>query len=100
MAAITDGTNERGSQLAGAIIALLFLVVFPGLLQKLALVSPATYVLDSTRKAVLEGLPALQLWPYIWPTLLKGLVAIPLSWWVIGQAGRYANRTGKLHRTG
>jgi ABC-2 type transport system permease protein len=90
------------------IIAVLLLVsgvyypisVLPPLLQKLAVFSPATYVLDGTRQALLEGTPTLELWPYIWPTLIMGLIAIPLGLWVFGQAERYAKRTGKLHRNG
>jgi len=54
---------ERGSQMTHVIIALLLLVsgvyypisVLPEFLQKLAVVSPATYVLDGTRLALLEA---------------------------------------------
>jgi ABC-2 type transport system permease protein len=99
---------ERGSQMTHVIIALLLLVsgvyypinVLPEFLQKLAVVSPATYVLDGTRLALLEGTPTVQLWPYIWPTLIMGVIAIPLGLWVFGLAERYAKRTGKLHRNG
>jgi len=99
---------ERGSQMTHVIIAILLLVsgvyypvdVLPGFLQKLAIYSPATYVLDGTRRALLEGTPTLQLWNYIWPTILMGLVAIPVGLWVFGLAERYAKRTGKLHRNG
>ena len=99
---------ERGSQMTHVIIALLLLVsgvyypieVLPEFLQKLAVFSPATYVLDGTRQAFLEGTPTLELWQYIWPTLLMGLIAIPVGLWVFGVAERYAKRTGKLHRNG
>ena len=99
---------ERGSQMTHVIIALLLLVsgvyypveVLPEFLQKLAVISPATYVLDGTRRALLEGTPTHQLWQYIWPTLIIGLIAIPVGLWVFGQAERYAKRTGKLHRNG
>jgi ABC-2 type transport system permease protein len=99
---------ERGSQMTHVIIAVLLLVsgvyypvdVLPGLLQKMAVYSPATYVLDGTRQALLEGIATRQLWPYIWPTLLMGLLAIPLGLWVFGLAERYAKRSGKLHRNG
>ncbi len=99
---------ERGAQMTHVIIAMLLLVsgvyypvsVLPPLLQKLAVFSPATYVLDGTRQAFLEGMPTSELWPYIWPTLIMGLIAIPLGLWVFGQAERYAKRTGKLHRNG
>jgi ABC-2 type transport system permease protein len=69
-------------------------------LQKLAVISPATYVLDGSRKALLEGATMAQLWPYIWPALLIGVVMVPLGLWVFGQAEKYAKRTGKLHRNG
>lgn len=99
---------ERGSQMTHVIIALLLLVsgvyypveVLPGVLQKLAVFSPATYVLDGTRKALLDGIPSLQLWQYIWPTLLMGVLAIPIGLWIFRQAELYAKRTGKLHRNG
>jgi ABC-2 type transport system permease protein len=99
---------ERGSQMTHVIIAILLLVsgvyypieVLPPLLQKLAVFSPATYVLDGTRQAMLEGMPTRELWPYIWPTLIMGVVAIPFGLWVFHQAERYAKRTGKLHRNG
>jgi len=99
---------ERGSQMTHVIIAILLLVsgvyypieVLPDILQKLAVLSPATYVLVGTRQALLEGVPMDQLWPYIWPTLLMGVIAIPLGLWIFNQAERYAKRTGKLHRNG
>jgi len=99
---------ERGSQMTHVIIALLLLVsgvyypvdVLPEFLQKLAVVSPATYVLDGTRRALLEGLATRQLWRYIWPTLVMGIIAIPAGLWVFGLAERYAKRNGKLHRNG
>ena len=99
---------ERGSQMTHVIIAILLLVsgvyypveVLPVFLQKLAVYSPATYVLDGTRRALLEGTATPQLWQYIWPTLLMGLVAVPVGLWVFGLAERYAKRTGKLHRNG
>jgi ABC-2 type transport system permease protein len=99
---------ERGSQMTHVIIAVLLLIsgvyypisVLPEFLQRLAVLSPATYVLDGTRLALLEGMSTMDLWPFIWPTLIMGLIAIPLGLWVFGMAERYAKRTGKLHRNG
>lgn len=99
---------ERGSQMTHVIIAVLLLVsgvyypinVLPELLQKAAVLSPATYVLDGTRQAILEGVPTSALWPHIWPTLIMGLLLIPVGLWVFGLAERYAKRAGKLHRNG
>ena len=99
---------ERGSQMTHVIIALLLLVsgvyypveVLPEFLQKLSKLSPATYVLDGTRLALLKGYATRELWPFIWPTLIMGLIAIPAGLWIFNQAERYAKRTGKLHRNG
>jgi ABC-2 type transport system permease protein len=99
---------ERGAQMTHIIIALLLLVsgvyypidVLPGILQKIAVFSPATYVLDGVRLSLLEGTRTLDLWPYIWPALGMGVALIPAGLWVFNQAERYAKRKGKLHRNG
>ena len=99
---------ERGSQMTHVIIALLLLVsgvyypisVLPSPLKEMATFSPATYVLDGTRRALLEGAPTSEMWPYIWPVLVMGGVLIPLGLWVFRQAELYAKRAGKLHRNG
>ena len=99
---------ERGAQMTHIVIALLLLVsgvyypveVLPGFLQRVAIFSPATYVLDGVRLAILEGTGTLALWPYIWPDLAMGILLIPAGLWVFKQAEKYAKRTGKLHRNG
>jgi len=99
---------ERGSQMTHVFIALLLLVsgvyypvsVLPAFLRSLAAFSPATYVLEGARQALLEGAPTASLWPMIWPVLIMGVVLIPAGLWVFEQAERYAKRTGKLHRNG
>ena len=99
---------ERGAQMSHVFIAILLLVsgvyypvsVLPGVLRNLAVLSPATYVLNGVREALLESRPTLQLWEFIWPVLLMALVFIPAGLWVFGQAERYAKRSGKLHRNG
>jgi len=99
---------ERGAQMTHIVIALMLLVsgvyypieVLPDFLQKLSIVSPATYVLNGVRLSLQEGTRTLALWPYIWPALLMGVVLIPAGLWVFGQAEKYAKRTGKLHRNG
>ena len=68
---------ERGAQMSHVFIAVLLLVsgvyypvsVLPGVLRSLAVFSPATYVLDGVRKALLESMPTWQLWGYVWPVL-------------------------------
>ena len=99
---------ERGAQMTHIVIALLLLVsgvyypieVLPAFLQKLAVFSPATYVLDGTRRALLEGTRTLDLWPNMWPAILMGMIAIPVGLWVFEQGEKYAKRKGKLHRNG
>lgn len=99
---------ERGSQMTHVFIAILLLVsgvyypvsVLPIFLQKAAIFSPATYVLDGVRKAILDGAPTRQLWGYVWPVVLMGAVLIPAGLWVFHMAELYAKRTGKLHRNG
>ena len=99
---------ERGAQMTHVIIAVLLLVsgvyypidVLPRFLQQLAVLSPATYVLDGARLALLDGVSTLSLWQYIWPVILMGLIAIPVGLWVFSLAERYAKQTGRLHRNG
>jgi ABC-2 type transport system permease protein len=99
---------ERGSQMTHVIIAVLLLVsgvyypveVLPAALQAMGRISPAMYVLDGVRLALLEGARTADLWPHIWPTLIMGAVLIPFGLWVFGLAERYAKRRGKLARNG
>ncbi len=99
---------ERGAQMSNVFIAVLLLIsgvyypvsVLPGVLKSLSVLSPATYVLEGVRRALLEGAPTLLLWAYVWPVLVMGLVLVPAGLWVFGQAERYAKRSGKLHRNG
>ncbi len=99
---------ERGAQMTHIVIAILLLVsgvyypieVLPTVLQKLGVISPATYVLTGVREALLEGRPIDHLWQYIWPVLLMGMVLIPAGLWVFNLAERYAKRAGKLARNG
>ncbi len=99
---------ERGAQMTHVFIALIMLVsgvyypveVLPDILQKIAVFSPASYVLSGTRKALMEGVPTGELMEYIFPALAMGVVLIPLGLYIFSLAERYAKRTGKLHRNG
>lgn len=99
---------ERGAQMTHIVIAVLLLVsgvyypisVLPDSLQALSVVSPATYVLEGVRGALMEGAGTASLWPFIWPVLIMGVVAIPAGLWVFSLAERYAKRAGKLARNG
>jgi ABC-2 type transport system permease protein len=99
---------ERGAQMTHVIQAVLLLVsgvyypvsVLPEWMQPLARLSPATYVLDGMREALLENAGFQALWPSIWPLLIAGAVLIPVGMRVFSGAERYAKRTGRLKRNG
>jgi ABC-2 type transport system permease protein len=99
---------ERGAQMTHVIQAVLLLVsgvyypisVLPGWMQDAARVSPATYVLEGMRAALLGGVPLGQLLAQIVPLLGMGIIAIPLGVYIFSKAERYAKRTGKLKRSG
>ena len=99
---------ERGAQMTHIIVATLLLIsgvyypveVLPNMLQQLSRLSPAWYVLEGTRAALLENAGIANLWSYIWPVLILALVMVPVGLWVFGQAERYAKRMGKLARNG
>lgn len=99
---------ERGAQMTHVIIAVLLLIsgvyypieVLPEFLQTLSVLSPATYVLEGVRVALLQGASVSELWIYILPAFLIGLVTIPLGLRLFGMAERYAKRVGKLARNG
>lgn len=99
---------ERGAQMTHIIVATLLLIsgvyypvkVLPEFLQKLAVVSPAWYVLNGTRAAILEGEGLIDLWQYIWPVFLLALIMVPAGLWIFGRAERYAKIHGKLARNG
>lgn len=99
---------ERGAQMTHVIIAVLLLIsgvyypidVLPEALQKLSVLSPATYVLEGVRAALLENAGMDVLIKSIIPALLIGLAAVPLGLQAFAMAERYAKRAGKLHRNG
>jgi ABC-2 type transport system permease protein len=99
---------ERGAQMTHVIQALLLLVsgvyfpvsVLPEWIQIVARLSPATYVLEGMRAALLDGATTRMLFGHVGRLILIGLVAIPAGLAVFRQAEKYAKRTGKLKRSG
>jgi ABC-2 type transport system permease protein len=63
-------------------------------------VSPATYALDGSRDAILEGDGLAALGDELWPLVVIGAVAIPLGLEVFRLGERHAKRHGKLKRSG
>ncbi len=99
---------ERGAQMTNVVQALLLLFsgvyypvdVLPGWMQVVARVSPATYVLEGIREAVLAGVPTRVLLPRFLVLVLVGGWLMAAGVWVFGVAERYAKRTGRLKRSG
>lgn len=99
---------ERGAQMTFVLQSCLLLVsgvyysieILPPWMQVLSHLSPATYVLDGVRKAVIEGAPVSALLGDVVPLVIMGASLIPLGGWAFGRAERYAKRTGKLKRVG
>jgi ABC-2 type transport system permease protein len=99
---------EKGMQLGFIAQGMLLVVsgvyypvdVLPQWMQWLATISPATYALDGSREAIIEGAGAGAMLDEIWPLVLIGLVTVPLGLWVFQRGERYAKRHGKLKRSG
>jgi ABC-2 type transport system permease protein len=100
--------TERGAQMTYIIRAIMLLVsgvyypvsVLPGWLQPLSLISPATYVLDGLRQAIIQGKGLALLWGDIWPLIICGIVSLPVGLAIFNAGERYAKRTGRLKRNG
>jgi len=99
---------ERGAQMTFVIQSVILLVsgvyysvtILPGWMQVASRLSPATYVLDAVRRALIDGAGFGELVHDAWPLVVMGIVFIPAGVWLFGRAERYAKRTGKLKRVG
>jgi ABC-2 type transport system permease protein len=99
---------ERGEEMTFVISSILLLVsgvyypisILPDWMEPLATVSPATYVLEGMRAALLEGTPTLALGPSILPILILGALTLPIGIAIFSWGERYAKRTGRLKRSG
>jgi ABC-2 type transport system permease protein len=99
---------ERGAQMAAVIQAALVLVSgvyalpenMPEPLHTLSYISPATYVLDGIRDALMEGATIADVWERMVGLFVAGLALIPAGVWVFSKGERYAKRHGKLKRSG
>ena len=100
--------TEKGLQMAYIVQAVVLLVsgvyypttVLPAPLQLVSVISPATYVIEGMRRALMDGADLVALWPFAWPALLIGAVSIPLGLRLFIAAERLAKRTGRLKRSG
>jgi ABC-2 type transport system permease protein len=99
---------ERGDQMVFVIQSLLLLIsgvyysvaILPEPMQVLSAFSPATYILEGVRQALIEGAPITTMGGFLLPLAIMAVVFIPLGVFVFGRAERYAKRTGKLKRVG
>jgi ABC-2 type transport system permease protein len=100
---------EKGLQMTNIIKTLVLLVsgvyypvsVLPAWMQVFAKISPAAYMLEGMRAALLEGAGVGAVFmPYIVPLLITGMVTIPTGLYAFTRAERYAKATGKLKRNG
>jgi ABC-2 type transport system permease protein len=100
---------EKGVQMTNIIKAVILLVsgvyypvdVLPGWLQPVSHISPATYMLEGMRQAVLEGATVdAVLTETLLPLGLTAVVALPLGLFVFSRAEAYAKRVGILKRNG
>jgi ABC-2 type transport system permease protein len=99
---------ERGAQMTHVLQASVLLVsgvyypleVLPGWMQRVAAVSPVTYVLQGVRAAIIDGIPFGSLLRFVWPLLIIGTVLVPVGVYIFGVCERYAKRTGRLKRNG
>jgi ABC-2 type transport system permease protein len=99
---------ERGDQMVFVIQSLLLLIsgvyysvtILPAPMQVVSAFSPATYILDGVRQALIDGAPVTSMGGHLLPLAVMAVIFIPLGVWVFGWAERYAKRTGKLKRVG
>jgi ABC-2 type transport system permease protein len=99
---------ERGDQMVFVINSLLLLVsgvyysvtILPQWMQVIAAFSPATYILDGVRQALMDGAPLSAVSGHVAILAVMAFIFIPLGVFVFGRAERYAKRSGKLKRVG
>ena len=99
---------EKGSQATHIFQALILLIsgvyypitVLPNWMQKVAIISPATYTLRSVRAAVLEGEGIKALSSDIIVLVILGLILIPSGYIIFNFGEKYAKKVGKLNRNG
>lgn len=99
---------ERGTQMSFMIQAVVLLVsgvyysvdVLPGWLQIVSYVSPATYILDGIRAAMIDGDGPAEIAGTLATLAGFGVFLVPASVAVFAVAERWAKKTGRLKRQG
>jgi len=99
---------ERGTQMTIVVQAMLLLVsgiyypvgILPDWLEPLSWISPATYILEGIRGAMLDGKSVFDMSAELWKLLAVSVISLPLGVWIFQKAVDYAKRTGRLKRYG
>ncbi|MBE0610241.1 MAG: ABC transporter permease [Dehalococcoidia bacterium] len=99
---------ERGAEMTHVIQAALVLISgvyitaseMPEPLATISIFSPATYVIEGIRSALIDGEGFAELWPTMLGLVASGFLMIPLGVYVFSIGERYAKRTGRLKRSG
>lgn len=99
---------ERGAEMTHVIQAVLVLISgvyitaseMPEPLATISIFSPATYVIEGIRSALIDGEGFAELWPTMAGLVASGFLMIPLGVYVFSLGERYAKRTGRLKRSG
>lgn len=99
---------ERGPQMSFMVQAVVLLVsgvyysvdVLPGWLQAVSYLSPATYMLDGIRGAMLDGQGIGEMTRTLIVLLVFGVLLVPLSVAAFALAEKWAKITGRLKRHG
>ncbi len=99
---------ERGTQMSFMLQAIVLLVsgvyysvdVLPPWLRVFSYISPATYLLDGIRGAIIDGQGLAGVWDELLILAGIGVVLVPGSIAVFAVAERYARKTGQLKRQG
>jgi ABC-2 type transport system permease protein len=99
---------ERGQQMSMMIQAFVLLIsgvyyevdVLPAWLKVFAVISPATYILDGMRAAIIDGEGIAGVWREVAALAVFGAVLIPGGIAMFDVAERWAKKTGRLKRQG
>ncbi len=99
---------ERGQQMSMMIQAFVLLVsgvyyevdVLPAWLRVVSYISPATYILDGIRGAIIDGKSLFDVWHELLALAIFGIVLIPGGMMTFSAAERWAKKTGRLKRQG
>lgn len=99
---------ERGEQMSFMVQALVLLIsgvyysvdTLPGWLQAVSQFSPATYLLDGTRGAIIDGESIAGVGGELVALAVFAVVLLPFSITAFKAAERWAKRTGRLKRQG